>query len=130
MEKLLRQFQILSLRNNLKRHQREERFAKLRRSPGASPSQNHSPVRKSRSLWGQKEQPLNFRKQIQPTCPAKIDRDRPLFSKEQSTMHTHSMISRPLTLLSATMITLLLLVSLAHAQEASYNASFSKNKDN
>ncbi len=45
-------------------------------------------------------------------------------------MHTHSMISRPLTLLSATMITLLLLVSLAHAQEASYNASFSKNKDN
>ncbi|HZE69121.1 MAG TPA: type II and III secretion system protein family protein [Pyrinomonadaceae bacterium] len=45
-------------------------------------------------------------------------------------MHTDSTIARPLTLLSATVITLLVLVSLAHAQEATYDASFSHNKDN
>ncbi len=45
-------------------------------------------------------------------------------------MHTQSMILRPLTLLSAALITLLVFISMAHAQEASYNASFSENKDN
>jgi len=44
-------------------------------------------------------------------------------------MHTHSTIARPLTLLSAATITLVILASLAHGQEGTYDASFNRNKD-
>jgi pilus assembly protein CpaC len=44
-------------------------------------------------------------------------------------MHTHSMIARPLTLLSAATITLVMIASMAHGQDGTLDASFSRNKE-
>jgi len=44
-------------------------------------------------------------------------------------MHTTSTIARPMTLMFAALITLLVLVTVARAQENTYNASFAQNKE-
>src|SRR6185503_12180503 len=52
-----------------------------------------------------------------------------VLSKEQSIMHSTMPAARPVIMLLSAMITLLLILSVARAQESVYNASFDQNKE-